>query len=227
MLIPREKWPFGHGGAQTGQTAKKVLKVALCVLAAVALVVAVVLVVRMVQSLLPSFAQQTNTAPDWLDEAYTFRLLLVNPREFLRLLMVTAADTGVNLFVGFVNITADIRTVTFALCGFFLMLCAASPVQGEESPLVSKRGKLLFGTVIALTYAMVLVVSVLWTAVGAYYIDDTGPQARYYLPLYPLLLLLFQGVFYRKRNNDAALLFAFCVLNGVLQLSLFVGGVAA
>ncbi len=210
FLIPKSKWP------------RPLLKTIYCALLSLSgCLIFIWLVISIYgngQSLL--FTNMVVETP-WLDPegGYTYASLLAQPLELIRLLFFTAFDRLGEFVLALGSFQYNNLPLWQCCLAWILILFCGIPVQGQPGLVISKKQKGLMAFSGVLVYLLGLAAALPWTYIGSYYIR--GAQGRYFIPIFPLVALLFHGFLQRKKNTDHCLLYGMILINAYAIFSLF------
>ncbi len=190
LIIPKARWP------------RPVVKRVFCILLIVGAVALLGLLVgQSVLSGLTSGARYSDGT-----EMYGFSGVFRHPREFARMFLASFVDQlGLPLRAAeFPLILGMPEWLHFVIAA--LLLLSVFPAQEESHLTVARWQKGWMAAIAVLCYLLVLLAALTWTPVGSYLI--AGLQARYLIPVLPLLVLLAHGLLRKKRENDRLLLYS-------------------
>lgn len=153
------------------------------------------------------------------------------PMQALRVIVRTAWEEGAQWLQGIIGgrlgepIAIKIEVSWLFVLGFCgVLFCSLLP-DGQDSLVLAKRRRLGMGGIALVVFALLLVVSLAWTAVDE--LTLFGMQGRYLLPVVPLVLLALRGGNLRFAKPVArVLLYASAVLLVLTQVDAFTSIVA-
>lgn len=153
-------------------------------------------------------------------EIYTFGYLIRHPKQFIGMFVNTfykQGDSYVRNMLGGNLAWRDVNINWSVVFGFLLFILISCIRTGNE-PKVSGGQKFYMGVLCLGTYGLLELSMVLvWTPVTYTYI--TGVQGRYFLPFFPLILVVMKNSFFRlKKNIDRILIFGVGALDIIVVL---------
>lgn len=201
LLIPRERW----------KTKKKIVFLSVLFI----LSAAVILLFIWPALFWRAVATGTSTGP-WENETYTYRFLLQQPLEAIRILGFTFVDSFAAYLIWGISKIQHIEiplTVTFCFIGAALF---ALP-QENDYP-IKKWHKWAYFLIYCSVMGLGYIAAIPWTTVGSYFI--LGMQGRYMIPVFPLLFLPCINLI-KPRVTDGGLMVFCCGVNCYAILYIF------
>jgi len=138
------------------------------------------------------FFQHLSETFNQVDHHRQLNFIVTNPVEYLSILALSLSDQWMNLVysgigvLGWLNVILPFWYYVFTI---FVILTIAI-IENSEKLSLNLKKKLLILSVIILTVILISTISYLtWTPVGKTTID--GLQGRYFIPLLPLVFLMF------------------------------------
>lgn len=155
---------------------------------------------------------------------YTLQMILEDIPGFLSLCANTVTKQGGDLFSGMIGQVfhwADIE-VSWVISGFFILLLVLSVFSSEQDDRRMTMKTRVMSIIICLGVigGILVTFTLSWTPLSLDYID--GIQGRYFLPILPLFLLLFQSRMLSIRQRiDKALILGLFVIHFYTALDVF------
>lgn len=155
---------------------------------------------------------------------YTLSMILGDIPGFLALCANTIAKQGGDLLSGMIGQVfhwAHIE-ISWIISGFFVLLLVLSVLSAEQDAKQMAAKARILSIIICLGVigGILVTFTLSWTPVSLDYID--GVQGRYFLPILPLFLLLFQNkTFSLRQRIDKALVLGLFVVHFYTALNVF------
>lgn len=174
------------------------------------------LVIFMNRGIVASLFHSLASAETVSGEKYSFLFMIKEPLEFLKLLWSTFYTQGsiyIETMIGSRLAWTEIVINNLLIVSFGILLVIAMLRKEEEERLIGKRDKVVFALICSGVTGAIVLAALGWTDVGMDYI--WGIQGRYFLPILPVILLLFDSanLTFKKRNDKHILVAA-----GILQI---------
>jgi uncharacterized membrane protein len=171
------------------------------------------------------FKSKASIIP-WNNEpGYTISYFISHPMRLAEVILNTISlkssvylDTMIGKYLGWLNINIP----SIIIYGFIIILVLSSFKAENEKDSLDKIGKYILFTIIILTISLTCISMLLgWTPISLNYIE--GVQGRYFIPILPLILLLFRNnVFITKYNSDKLIVCSVWSLQIITILSIFI-----
>ena len=150
-------------------------------------------------------------------EIYTLSYILNHPLQFIGMFFHTfykQGDSYIRNLLGGNLAWRDINiswTIIFAFGLVVLLSCLGT--QKKNADKILRSEKVGFGIISLSTFGLIeLSMLFAWTPITYLYI--TGVQGRYFLPFFPLVLIIFRNTFIKiEKNIDKILIFSICILD--------------